>query len=69
MPPNAATFSNGNGKVAVSWTITGKGGNKRLKFKWRENGGPPIVAPTHHGFGTSLLKPAFADVRVEFGFI
>jgi two-component sensor histidine kinase len=59
-------FSNGDGKLAVSWTTTGKNGNKRLKFKWREDGGPPIVAPTHHGFGTSLLKATFADVRIEY---
>jgi hypothetical protein len=24
------------------------------------------IAPTHHGFGTSLLKAAFADVRVDY---
>jgi two-component sensor histidine kinase len=59
-------FSNGDGKLAVSWTTTGKNGTKRLKFKWREDGGPPIVAPTHHGFGTSLLKATFADVRIEY---
>jgi len=37
-----------------------------LKFKWKETGGPPVVAPTGHGFGTSLLRATFADVRIEY---
>jgi hypothetical protein len=37
-----------------------------LTFKWKETGGPPVVAPTGHGFGTSLLGATFADVRIDY---
>jgi hypothetical protein len=37
-----------------------------LKFKWKEREGPPAVAPTRRGFGTSLLKTIFTDVRIDY---
>ena len=30
------------------------------------SGGPPITAPKRAGFGTSLLKLALGDRRIEF---
>jgi two-component sensor histidine kinase len=59
-------FSNGSGKVAIFWSATNEDGHKKLKFKWREDGGPPLAAPTHHGFGTSLLKTVFPNVRIDY---
>jgi two-component sensor histidine kinase len=66
---NAAKYgalSNGSGKVEIFWTIVGNEKDDILKFKWKEIGAPPVVAPTRHGFGTSLLKAAFADVRIDY---
>jgi two-component sensor histidine kinase len=66
---NAAKYgalSNDSGKVEILWTIARDGKDKRLKFKWKETGGPPVVAPTGHGFGTSLLRATFADVRIDY---
>jgi hypothetical protein len=66
---NAAKYgalSNENGWVEIFWTIAGDGNDNILKFKWNERGGPPAVAPTRHGFGTSLLKAIFADVRIDY---
>jgi two-component sensor histidine kinase len=66
---NAAKYgalSNERGRVKVFWTITPHGKDNRLKFKWKETGGPPVVAPTGHGFGTSLLRATFADVRIDY---
>ena len=66
---NAAKYgalSNASGKVGVFWTITGNGKDNRLKFKWQERGGPHVVAPTRHGFGTSLLKATFPDARFDY---
>ena len=59
-------LSNGSGKVSVSWTITPQGNNHKLKFKWQESGGPPVVAPTVHGFGTTLIKSTFPNARTEY---
>ena len=42
--------------VEVFWALVDSGKNTRLKFKWQEQGGPPVVAPTRRGFGTSLQR-------------
>jgi PAS domain S-box-containing protein len=66
---NAAKYgalSNGTGKVGVSWTITRQGNNNKLKFKWQESGGPPVIVPTRLGFGTTLVKGTFPDARIDY---
>jgi PAS domain S-box-containing protein len=66
---NAAKYgalSNGSGKVDVYWIITSQGNNNKLKFKWHESGGPPVVVPTRHGFGTALLKATFPDALIDY---
>jgi PAS domain S-box-containing protein len=66
---NAAKYgalSNESGWVEIFWTIAADGNDNILRFKWKERGGPPAVAPTHHGFGTSLLKAIFTDVRIDY---
>jgi two-component sensor histidine kinase len=66
---NAAKYgalSNRRGKVGVSWMITRRSKNNELEFKWQERGGPRVVAPTRHGFGTTLLKATFPDARIDY---
>ena len=58
---NAAKYgalSTLNGRVEISWTeepITGV-----VSFNWKELFGPPVVQPSRAGFGSRLLKAAFA---------
>jgi two-component sensor histidine kinase len=41
-----------DGHVDVSWAVdTG-----RLRFTWKEQGGPPVAAPTRQSFGTRLIE-------------
>jgi PAS domain S-box-containing protein len=66
---NAAKYgalSNESGWVEISWTIARDGNDNILKFKWKERGGPPAIAPTRRGFGTSLLEAIFTDVRIDY---
>jgi signal transduction histidine kinase/FixJ family two-component response regulator len=66
---NAAKYgalSNASGKLDLSWSVANNGRGKLLQFSWYETGGPPVVAPTRRGFGTSLIKATFPDVRLEF---
>jgi PAS domain S-box-containing protein len=66
---NAAKYgalSNESGWVEIFWTIAGDWTDNILKFKWKERGGPPPVAPTRRGFGTSLLKAIYTDVRMDY---
>ena len=66
---NAAKYgalSNRSGKVEVSWTTASEREESILRFEWRETGGPPVAAPARHGFGTTLLKAVFSDVRFDY---
>ena len=50
----------------VFWTVERNGSGSVLKFKWQESGGPPVVPPIRHGFGTKLLEAVFSEVRLEY---
>ena len=44
------------GRVSVDWECRHKGDTKAdLLIVWRETGGPPVSAPSHDGYGTSLV--------------
>jgi two-component sensor histidine kinase len=50
-------LSSPDGRVSVTWDRAPIGdGAERLRIAWREIGGPPIVAPTQSGYGTSLIR-------------
>jgi PAS domain S-box-containing protein len=49
-------LSTKDGRVSVSWDHRHGGEVARLKIEWREIDGPPIVAPTQFGYGTSLIR-------------
>jgi PAS domain S-box-containing protein len=38
------------GRVSITWTVE----DRRVTLHWRETGGPPVVAPTREGFGSTL---------------
>jgi PAS domain S-box-containing protein len=45
-------LSNGSGRIAVDWEVTGE----RLRLCWRESGGPPVGPPGPAGFGTRIVS-------------
>jgi two-component sensor histidine kinase len=59
-------LSNLEGGVHVTWGIKGDGWDSQLTFHWREQGGPPVVAPKRRGFGSRLLSAMFANTRSHF---
>jgi signal transduction histidine kinase/CheY-like chemotaxis protein len=66
---NAAKYgalSNASGRLELSWSVANSDRGRLLQFRWRETGGPRVTAPTRRGFGTSLVKATFPDVRLEF---
>jgi two-component sensor histidine kinase len=66
---NAARYgalSNESGKIDARWTIAREDEGDVLKFKWQERGGPIVVAPTRHGFGTALLQAISASVHFDY---
>lgn len=54
------------GGVRVAWSISRNGSGRDLTFRWQEHDGPPVVMPTREGFGSALLKAAFARTRVDY---
>ena len=63
---NAAKYgalSAAQGRTRISWKYyRAETGERRFKFKWEESGGPSVAPPRRSGFGTILMKRAFADV-------
>jgi two-component sensor histidine kinase len=59
-------LSTDTGKIAVFWTVERNASGSVLKFKWQESGGPRVVPPVRHGFGTKLLKAVFSEMRLQY---
>ena len=58
------------GTVDLSCERTADSGQDRLRFTWREKGGPPVEKPGKEGFGLTALRAAAyeADAEVEITF-
>jgi PAS domain S-box-containing protein len=64
---NAAKYgalSSPNGCIDLSWVTEANGAGPRLRLSWNERNGPPVVRPSHKGFGTRLLE---RGVETELG--
>lgn len=49
------------GKVTIGWETGAPGSSEPFRFSWVEEGGPPVVAPTRHGFGSRLIERVMAQ--------
>ena len=64
---NAAKYgalSNRNGRVSVQWRWLQNGRHDRLLIEWQESGGPPVLAPSRPGYGTTIIREL---IPFEFG--
>jgi two-component sensor histidine kinase len=59
-------LSNTAGKIEVSWSLTARSGNRRLKFGWREREGPSVKEPSRTGFGSVLIRSTFQNARLDY---
>ena len=70
---NAAKYgalSNAMGWVHIRWSIQHNGVGA-CSFHWQEHGGPPVTAPKHRGFGSTVLEYVMGEYfneppRMEF---
>ncbi|QPC91781.1 PAS domain S-box protein [Mesorhizobium sp. INR15] len=56
-----------DGKVSIEWSMhppSEAGGQTRLIWRWREQGGPAVTPPTRRGFGRFLIERVFGT---DFG--
>ncbi len=60
------------GRVSIGWNLAHDGnGARHLVLMWKESGGPPVAEPTRVGFGSRMLRGAFANQpggRAELAF-
>ena len=55
-------LSNAGGHVHLSWNLAlDHQGARHMTFLWREEGGPPVAAPTQAGFGSRLIAKTFGQ--------
>lgn len=57
-------LSSSDGFIDLSWGAKMNGAGSRLRLRWHERNGPPVVKPSHQGFGTRLLK---RGIEAELG--
>lgn len=48
------------GTITINWTVEQRDGDDIFRFIWQEAGGPPVVAPTRRGFGSSMIEQALS---------
>ena len=53
-----------SGTIDVTWNCTVTEGQRLLRFKWRERGGPAVSPPTRRGFGSRLIESTLSS---DFG--
>jgi two-component sensor histidine kinase len=58
-------LSNSSGTINVSWRPSSLS-TDLIDFRWQEKDGPSVAAPTRKGFGTSLLRAAFSDIKLDY---
>jgi PAS domain S-box-containing protein len=49
-------LSNAEGQVAITWSVTDTGDDRRLRISWIESGGPALAPPERRGFGTEFIE-------------
>jgi PAS domain S-box-containing protein len=71
---NAAKYgalSAPEGRVSLTWALTGEASHRRLHMTWRESGGPAVRPPEKTGFGTRLIEKGLkaelqANVQLDY---
>ena len=54
-------FANSEGRIQLSWKVEPSPSATKLHLAWSEEGGPPVKAPAHKGFGSRLLSSLAAQ--------
>ncbi len=60
-----------DGNVTVTWDLEQNDADEHLVLEWVERNGPPVIAPTARGFGSTLIERALnhdlsAQAKIEF---
>ena len=53
-------FSSESGTIEISWMVKRGPEGVRLVLHWDESDGPPVISPTHKGFGSWVIERGLA---------
>jgi PAS domain S-box-containing protein len=61
-----------SGTIEIAWEFDASAHGNQMRFRWQENGGPPVNPSGHRGFGARLIEGALAhelggEVRLSYG--
>ncbi|MGH7905193.1 MAG: hypothetical protein ACREP6_01050 [Candidatus Binataceae bacterium] len=64
-------FSAPDGRVEISWTVSGEDSTRRLEIQWVERDGPALDGEISAGFGRNFIQRAVSfelngEARMEF---
>jgi two-component sensor histidine kinase len=51
------------GRLEISWRVTGEEGGRQVELSWREKNGPAVSEPSRKGFGSRLVERSIRDLR------
>lgn len=54
-------LSTSGGKVSVDWSRVTTPDGEKIKFAWKERGGPPCAKPIRKGFGLTVIRSASSE--------
>ena len=64
-------FSNAAGSISIDWRVNAAPEGDRLLLTWQEKDGPPVMPPSHKGFGSRVIERGLAhelegSVQLEY---
>ena len=57
-------LSNEVGSVEIAWQVNNQVPDNLFTISWMERGGPPVVAPTSRGYGSTVIK-SMAELNLD----
>jgi PAS domain S-box-containing protein len=64
-------LSNQDGRVEIAWQVKKGAAGEQFMMSWIERDGPPVAAPAHRGFGSTVVKSMAElslDGEIQFDF-
>lgn len=68
---HGALSNDAAGKIDIAWQVEPTAQGNRMRLRWQESGGPPMMPPGRKGFGSRLIEGGLAqdldgEVRLDY---
>jgi two-component sensor histidine kinase len=70
-PVDGALSIDDAGRIEIAWQVEPTSQGDRMRLRWLESGGPPVMPPSRKGFGSRLIERGLAkeldgEVSLDF---